>query len=60
MSRGKHLSLEEARNLEKLKEFAKEHPSEGDPDRFARLLKAMAEGKLEEEPGTSDDPASED
>ncbi len=30
MSRGKYLSLEEARNAGKLDQFAKEHPSEAD------------------------------
>lgn len=60
MSRGKHLSLEEARKENEIDQFAKEHPSEGNQRRFDRLLKAMAEGKLEAESGTSDEPASED
>jgi hypothetical protein len=47
MSRGKHLSLEEARKFDKLDQFAKEHPSEADRDRFERLLEAMAKGVLE-------------
>lgn len=47
MSRGKHLSLVEARKRGDLERFAKEHPAEGDADRFARLLKAMADGKLQ-------------
>ncbi len=38
MSRGKHLSLEEARKLGELDQFAKEHPSEGDAGLFERLL----------------------
>lgn len=42
MSRGKYLSLEEARKLGKLKEFAKEHPSEGDRSLFGKLLDHMA------------------
>jgi len=48
MSRGKYLSLEEARNSGKLDQFAKEHPSEADRKRFERLLEAMAKGVLEE------------
>lgn len=32
MARGKYLSLEEARKLDKLGQFAKEHPSEGDAE----------------------------
>ena len=49
MSRGKHLSLEEARKSGKLDRFAKEHPSETDQQRFERLLDAMSRGVLEEE-----------
>ncbi len=49
MSRGKYLSLEEARKSGKLDHFAKEHPSEADRDRFNRLLDAMSRGVLEEE-----------
>jgi len=45
MARGKHLSLEEARKQGNLKQFAKEHPSEGDKDRFDRLFEAMAAGE---------------
>ena len=44
MARGKYLSLEEARKTGKLKQFAKEHPSESEGDRFQRLLDAMAKG----------------
>lgn len=44
MSRGKNLSLEEARKSGELKRFAKEHPSEGDEDKFDRLFEAMAHG----------------
>lgn len=43
MSRGKYLSLEEARNMGKLKRFAKEHPSKAD-ERFWPLLEAAAKG----------------
>ncbi len=42
MSRGKYLSLEEARKLGKLDQFCKEHPSQADAGRFERLLDAMA------------------
>jgi len=45
MSRGKYLSLEEARKMGKLKQFAKEHPVEGDGDKFDQMLEAMAKGK---------------
>lgn len=60
MSRGKHLSLEEARKQGLLKRFAKEHPNETDAERFERLLKAMASGKTPEELETSSDRSSED
>ena len=59
MSRGKYLSLEEARRKGKLKQFAKEHPSEGDAAAFARLTRAMALGRTSEEPETSSAPSSE-
>jgi len=42
MSRGKYLSLEEARKEKKLERFAKEHPSEGDKKLFDNLFKNMA------------------
>lgn len=42
MSRGQYLSLEEARKMGKLDHFAKEHPSEGDSERFDRLLDEMS------------------
>lgn len=45
MARGKHLSLEEARRLGKLKQFAKENPLHGDMKMFDRLLDAMAHGE---------------
>jgi hypothetical protein len=60
MSRGKHLSLEEARKSGLLKQFAKEHESEADQERFDRLLKAMASGKKIPEAGTSGGETSED
>lgn len=49
MSRGKHLSLEEARNENKLNQFAKEHPSKGNKKLFDRLFIAMAKKKPEGE-----------
>lgn len=49
MARGKHLSLEEARKLNKLDRFCKEHPSEGDEGIFDDLLDAMAKPKNSEE-----------
>lgn len=47
MSRGKYLSLEEARKKDKqgkdkLQEFANEHPSEGNKEKFEVLFGAMA------------------
>ena len=41
MSRGKHLSLEEARKKDQLKQFGKEHPSAGDEEKFDELLVNM-------------------
>ena len=45
MSRGKYLSLEEARKTGRLDRFCKEHPSEGDKELFDRLFEAMAKPK---------------
>ena len=45
MARGKNLSFEEARKSGKLKQFVREHPSQGDWDRFHKLLEAMAHGE---------------
>lgn len=42
MSRGKYLSLEEARKKGQLKQFGKEHPSSGDEKTFDKLLGSMA------------------
>ena len=50
MSRGKHLSLEEARNMGKLKRFAKEHPSEGDEKQFDEVFERMAKAEKEKTP----------
>lgn len=61
MARGKYLSLEEARQMKDgLKQFAEEHPSEGDETAFDRLLEAMAGGKPAAGDRTSDAAASED
>ncbi len=38
MSRGKHLSLEEARKADQLKQFGKEHASKGDEKLFDETL----------------------
>ncbi len=48
MSRGKYLSLKEARIAGQLDRFCKEHPSEAERGRFFRLLDAMAKGVLED------------
>ena len=54
MSRGKHLSLEEARKGETkgatIKQFCKEHPSEGDEKQFDRVFEKMAKAKKGEAP----------
>lgn len=61
MSRGKHLSLEEAREQRALKQFAAEHPSETDRARFSAVLNAMATAKKPEAKSeTSDADASGD
>lgn len=52
MSRGKFLSLEEARESGDFKQFCKEHPEPAERERFLKLLSAMSQGVLEEE-GTS-------
>lgn len=45
MSRGRYLSLEEARKLKKLDRFIKEHPSKGSKSKFDALFEAMAKPK---------------
>ena len=50
MSKGRYLSLEEARKKGKLDQFAKEHQSEGDEITFKRLFLKMASGKEPPEP----------
>ena len=42
MSRGKYLSLPEARKKKQLDRFAKEHPSEGDADQLETLIGRMS------------------
>lgn len=42
MSRGKYLSLEEARKMGKVDQFAKEQPSRGNWALWERLFAAMA------------------
>lgn len=42
MSRGKHLSLEEARRLGRIDQFCKEHPSRGDWEQFDAGLDSIA------------------
>jgi hypothetical protein len=49
MSRGKHLSLEEARKESKLDQFVAEHPSEGDENAFNALLENMVKNKKKAE-----------
>ena len=42
MSRGKYLSLPEARKKKQLKRFAEEHPSEGDAGELDRIIGGMS------------------
>jgi hypothetical protein len=49
MSRGKYLSLPEARKKKQLDRFAKEHPSEGDADQLEQLI-----GKMSKTPESGD------
>jgi hypothetical protein len=62
MSRGKYLSLPEARKKRQLDRFAKEHPSEGDADQLESLIGRMSKGdeakKLESDGQTSLKPES--
>lgn len=44
MTRGKYLSLEEARKQKKLDPFCKEHPSQSDERRFDAILKDNGKG----------------
>ena len=45
MSRGKYLSLEEAREAGNVDRFAKENPSEGDRVLFSATLERMAKNQ---------------
>ena len=47
MSRGKYLSLEEARQSGKLAQFCKEQQAEAERPRFLALLDLMSKGELE-------------
>ena len=49
MSRGKFLSLEEARQNGTLDQFCAEHPTEAESARFLALLDLMSKGALEAE-----------
>lgn len=59
MSRGKSISLEEARQAKRLNQFAKEHPSEADKARFEAVLSAMCQSQKADDQ-TSGEAASED
>jgi len=58
MSRGKYLSLEEARKMGKLDRFAKEHPTEGDEKLFDDTLNLMA--PLVKKPESDDQTSGKD
>ena len=61
MARGKYLSLKEAREKLALKQFAKEHRSEADRERFMRVLNSMVTAKKPAATsGTSDAEICED
>lgn len=59
MSRGKYLSLKEARETRQIKRFCEAHPSEGDETKFNRLLDAMTKNSPATS-GTSGSAPSED
>ncbi len=60
MSRGKYLSLEEARKKKDgLARFAKEHPSEGSESMFDRMLRVMAGQKPKAKARTSSEADAE-
>jgi hypothetical protein len=58
MSRGRYLSLEEARKHGTLDRFCKEHPNTTNGSRFRTLLSAMSRGRREDA-GTSAPASSE-
>lgn len=49
MAIGKYLSLEEARKQGKLKEFAEQHPTEGDRSLFNNLFDRMTQKPLKDD-----------
>ncbi|MFT7571438.1 MAG: hypothetical protein ACI9JL_002480 [Paracoccaceae bacterium] len=55
MARGRYLSLEEARKSGKLKQFAKEHPSDGNERVFDALFGRMTKTTSEDEQTSSED-----
>ena len=50
MSKGRYYSLEEARQANDVKGFAKMHPSQGNQDRFSGALERMAKNNPQKEP----------
>ena len=50
MSKGKYYSLEEAREADDVKGFAKANPSKGNKPRFDDALERMAKNKPQKEP----------
>lgn len=50
MSRGKYLSLEEARKKKQLEQFAKEHPSSGSMEKLFEGIKNAASNKPVKKP----------
>jgi len=59
MSRGKYVSLEEARNSGEFKRFCEQHPAKADRDRFLKLLTVMSQGVLEGEETSERDHAED-
>jgi hypothetical protein len=59
VSRGRYLSLREARKKKRLERFTEEHPSQGDEKKLDAILDAMAK-KPESDDQTSPKGKSED
>jgi hypothetical protein len=59
MSRGKHLSLEEARQQGKLAQFAKEHPNTAEKPRFDALLEAMCRSPQADQKTSGTEPSAD-
>jgi len=59
MSRGKYLSLPEARKKKQFKRFAAEHPSEGDADQLEKLIGAMSKPDEAKKPESDDQTSKE-